>query len=74
MCYNLRGLLSQSPQTGQFNSYIEVKDVRVIIIRKVSIPSNGSIQFLLALRSGFLKKMKVSIPSNGSIQFLRKGN
>jgi len=36
---------SQSPQTGQFNSYI-IKKSFVCISFIVSIPSNGSIQFL----------------------------
>jgi len=39
-------LASQSPQTGQFNSYyIFPKEIDTLVI--VSIPSNGSIQFLL---------------------------
>ena len=38
--------MSQSPQTGQFNSYFnEVRDV-CWQVNRVSIPSNGSIQFL----------------------------
>ena len=40
-------LQSQSPQTGQFNSY---DNIELSIDQKastVSIPSNGSIQFLL---------------------------
>ncbi len=39
--------MSQSPQTGQFNSYVE--DGLKSIVKYgmlVSIPSNGSIQFL----------------------------
>ncbi len=38
----------------------------------VSIPSNGSIQFLLHLlmKMTYIIKIEVSIPSNGSIQFL----
>ena len=41
---------------------------------KVSIPSNGSIQFLhWSKRAGFRQfALMVSIPSNGSIQFLHK--
>jgi len=38
--------MSQSPQTGQFNSYIEVNDHLKSLVYIVSIPSNGSIQFL----------------------------
>jgi len=44
-------------------------------LRKVSIPSNGSIQFLLHTPLLFTKlNFNVSIPSNGSIQFLREFN
>ncbi len=40
----------------------------------VSIPSNGSIQFLLESRKPVnMVLIDVSIPSNGSIQFLWKG-
>jgi len=88
---------SQSPQTGQFNSYSNdmfnlnsgkilclnpLKRVNSILTvsrifprwrgrRLVSIPSNGSIQFLpnsSVWRS--TSWWRVSIPSNGSIQFL----
>ena len=41
--------LSQSPQTGQFNSYIRSKEAMGQDASKVSIPSNGSIQFLQLL-------------------------
>ncbi len=41
---------SQSPQTGQFNSYFHRVCVRLLgKSSKVSIPSNGSIQFLLEI-------------------------
>jgi len=50
---NLRGLLdlvnlqmSQSPQTGQFNSYVNDSVDPGKGNWEVSIPSNGSIQFL----------------------------
>ncbi len=39
-------LLSQSPQTGQFNSYGWKIAKRTTDGTEVSIPSNGSIQFL----------------------------
>jgi len=39
---------------------------------QVSIPSNGSIQFLLGVGDGRRCGCLVSIPSNGSIQFLRR--
>ena len=43
-------LQSQSPQTGQFNSYLtKVPNIKFREV-KVSIPSNGSIQFLLVWR------------------------
>ena len=64
---------SQSPQTGQFNSYQNDKlDLIFNLLTDVSIPSNGSIQFLLSLRYSLDQEMSitVSIPSNGSIQFL----
>ena len=38
---------------------------------KVSIPSNGSIQFLRSLPELTELRKTVSIPSNGSIQFLQ---
>jgi len=61
---------SQSPQTGQFNSY-RLSHISLCIIRYiVSIPSNGSIQFLRFWLHGKTPADKVSIPSNGSIQFL----
>ena len=37
---------SQSPQTGQFNSYYIRGERLCVIVLCVSIPSNGSIQFL----------------------------
>jgi len=37
---------SQSPQTGQFNSYIDFEISLIEVDNFVSIPSNGSIQFL----------------------------
>jgi len=62
---------SQSPQTGQFNSYL-FSQASKPSNDSVSIPSNGSIQFLRKTR--WLQKVGklVSIPSNGSIQFLRE--
>jgi len=65
---------SQSPQTGQFNSYTIRGDYYISKVgNSVSIPSNGSIQFL---RAFFYPRFcnlicLVSIPSNGSIQFLQ---
>ena len=88
---------SQSPQTGQFNSYkcniFKINDwsdlrlnplkrvnsiltglldlVNLQVELSVSIPSNGSIQFLRCRRVWTLQwQSLVSIPSNGSIQFL----
>ena len=43
----LKAIESQSPQTGQFNSYKEYYGISFCIDSEVSIPSNGSIQFLL---------------------------
>jgi len=65
---------SQSPQTGQFNSYDYINSELYDAILKVSIPSNGSIQFLpRAHRNAWsTQHLIVSIPSNGSIQFLHK--
>mgnify|MGYP001431557287 CR=1 FL=1 len=40
-------------------------------LMKVSIPSNGSIQFLQITMPVFIRCLIVSIPSNGSIQFLQ---
>ncbi len=72
---NLRSLLdlvSQSPQTGQFNSYLSVlPELTNLRKSQVSIPSNGSIQFLHDANSYICShNWQVSIPSNGSIQFL----
>ncbi len=88
---------SQSPQTGQFNSY-DPDYMKLGVVVTVSIPSNGSIQFLLrgiidlvnlqvesqSPQTGQFNsysldsevalaeaKATVSIPSNGSIQFLQ---
>ena len=44
--------LSQSPQTGQFNSYHPDDLPAISRGFGVSIPSNGSIQFLLQLPNG----------------------
>jgi len=44
--------LSQSPQTGQFNSYAENQRIEFRKLHKVSIPSNGSIQFLRLFNFG----------------------
>jgi len=41
--------LSQSPQTGQFNSYRNERRDDCKRLENVSIPSNGSIQFLHSL-------------------------
>jgi len=62
---------SQSPQAGQFNSYFGGSQSYCCKLNGVSIPSSGSIQFLLkhALTLSFFK-VRVSIPSSGSIQFL----
>ena len=38
--------VSQSPQTGQFNSYNIHMNRYLFVLTYVSIPSNGSIQFL----------------------------
>ena len=66
--------MSQSPQTGQFNSYKFEKMVKYYKILKVSIPSNGSIQFLQPTEEvkEWSNRVIVSIPSNGSIQFLQR--
>ncbi len=64
---------SQSPQTGQFNSYKSETQEVYSWDTSVSIPSNGSIQFLhyyYHLLDIYI--YIVSIPSNGSIQFLQK--
>jgi len=45
------GRASQSPQTGQFNSYKRViETLEKLACKFVSIPSNGSIQFLQGYR------------------------
>jgi len=43
---NYRNFESQSPQTGQFNSYRYYALLSISRVSRVSIPSNGSIQFL----------------------------
>ena len=42
----IEGYESQSPQTGQFNSYLKKEKNKMRKRILVSIPSNGSIQFL----------------------------
>ena len=64
---------SQSPQTGQFNSYQNNVKGHIGSL-KVSIPSNGSIQFLHEFIEAKTTSEYVSIPSNGSIQFLHLVN
>ena len=55
------------------NSILTKKVSKAILQKsKVSIPSSGSIQFLLISQSWIPYLLKVSIPSSGSIQFLRK--
>ena len=44
--------MSQSPQTGQFNSYESMTGSNKMADIKVSIPSNGSIQFLREKNEG----------------------
>jgi len=65
-------LRSQSPLTGQFNFYkCTTSKCPSYTLPYVSIPSNGSIQFLsepFPVLSSI--GANVSIPSNGSIQFL----
>jgi|GEM_PF-5530144 len=64
--------MSQSPQTGQFNSYYTYPERPTLKpFPYVSIPSNGSIQFLPSRKVNRALLQKVSIPSNGSIQFLQ---
>ncbi len=57
--------MSQSPQTGQFNSYIDnLSDD--IYFKEVSIPSNGSIQFLQEKLSKIINaELKSQSPQTG---------
>ncbi len=48
-------VMSQSPQTGQFNSYaLHIGTMLLFCDREVSIPSNGSIQFLRLLADYYI--------------------
>ena len=63
--------MSQSPQTGQFNSYYK-NILGTMILEKSQSPQTGqfnSYQAEAAYERD--KEYIVSIPSNGSIQFLR---
>ncbi len=62
--------LSQSPQAGQFNSYVIMNNLSSENEKTVSIPSSGSIQFLPVCKTDKQCIIQVSIPSSGSIQFL----
>ena len=57
--YIYSGYLSQSPQAGQFNSYMGIgyvlSEMKLI---QVSIPSNGSIQFLREIKMDIIDKIK----------------
>jgi len=73
MCYNLRGLLSQSPQTGQFNSYQltgpEAAKAPTLSLNPLKRVNSILTSNTITLPDG--KFLIVSIPSNGSIQFLQ---
>ena len=60
-------LKSQSPQTGQFNSYGKLDFGPMGPKLKVSIPSNGSIQFLQRQNKVIetLLKLKSQSPQTG---------
>ncbi len=53
--------MSQSPQTGQFNSYSILKLELYFNPDNVSIPSNGSIQFLQQIISYLVMKFTDSL-------------
>jgi len=66
--------LSQSPQTGQFNSYKSAADL-VSLAESMSLNPLKRVNSILTfgkVMSITNVKNKVSIPSNGSIQFLHK--
>jgi len=65
---------SQSPQTGQFNSYGDkIYDIRYAT-HKVSIPSNGSIQFLrrCIMYNDYERQLKSQSPQTGQFNSYRK--
>ncbi len=66
--------MSQSPQTGQFNSY-EIASISSLILIVLGSQSPQTGQFNSYVSKGWkiakrTDGTKVSIPSNGSIQFL----
>ena len=68
--------MSQSPQTGQFNSYIQDNLIKELELNsKSQSPQTGQFNsYIQNPRSKFQECfVRVSIPSNGSIQFLLLG-
>ena len=66
---------SQSPQTGQFNSYTiaNLQSTLDLTIKSQS-PQTGQFNSYTIIKKGHANRtLYVSIPSNGSIQFLHSG-
>jgi len=66
-------LESQSPQTGQFNSYPNKKVSKAILQKsKSQSPQTGQFNSYRRNKMSYANAESVSIPSNGSIQFLQR--
>jgi len=65
-------VMSQSPQTGQFNSYGNWDDLRFGCVIRSQSPQTGQFNSYMYtyLKDLIHENLNVSIPSNGSIQFL----
>ena len=63
--------MSQSPLTGQFNFYLDYQNSRIPTELLVSIPSNGSIQFLFngSFHYEFLSTIRSQSPLTGQFNF-----
>jgi len=69
----MTSLKSQSPQTGQFNSYIEILFYHFgSDTLESQSPQTGQFNSYKMLALMTKRQKKVSIPSNGSIQFLQQ--
>ncbi len=63
--------MSQSPQTGQFNSYSLLDKAHAVRFELSQSPQTGQFNSYAILRPRIYLQEMVSIPSNGSIQFLQ---
>ena len=73
LCTISSSIVSQSPQTGQFNSYICLIMFASMKTEESQSPQTGQFNSYMIVIVANKSLCYVSIPSNGSIQFLRVG-